>query len=90
MNQYSVNVQDSPVIKTSIVNNIKITVNNLVLFSSATIIVNLFSDNTLIENQILPLSGTDYTDWGSNDQYIVDYVLNKLDLKPAYVSIRTT
>jgi hypothetical protein len=72
-------IKNSPYIKTNIINNIKINVNIMILFQSVSLIVNLFHNKQLIDNAYLELTGDDYTNWGNDDQYIIDYVLNKLN-----------
>jgi len=91
MDETKVNVQDSIYTKTMIINNIKIRTNRLNLFNSISLGVTLFSDNVLVENKIIDVTGEDYTNWGNDDQYIVNFVLNKLGLTPAQASnIRVT
>ena len=79
-NNINVNIKDYELVKINIINNIQIYVNQLVLFNSISICVRLFHDNILIENQMLDISGTDYTNWGNDDNYIVDFVLTNLGL----------
>ena len=76
----NVNINDYELVRTNTINNIKIHVNQIVLFNSISICVRLFHDNTLIENKMLEISGTDYTNWGNDDNYIVNIVLTKLGL----------
>jgi hypothetical protein len=42
----------------------------------------LMSGKTFIENRNFTLSGDDYTNWGNNDKYITDYVINALKATP--------
>ena len=84
-----VKVNDSPYIQTNVINNIKININRLVLFTSVSLTVNLFNNNNLIDNKFFTLSGTDYTNWSNDDTYIVTYVLNELNLTNARI-IETT
>jgi len=83
MDETKVNVQDSIYTKTMIINNIKIRTNRLSLFNSISLGVSLFADNVLVENKMIDVTGEDYTNWGNDDQYIVDFVLTKLGLTPA-------
>ena len=49
------------------------------VFSSATIRVNLYNlAGQLIDIANVILSGDDYANWGSDDQYIINYVVNAL------------
>jgi hypothetical protein len=91
MDETKVNVQDSIYTKIMIINNIKIRTNRLSLFNSISLGVSLFADNSLVENKTIDVTGEDYNNWGNDDQYIVNFVLNKLGLTPAQVSnIRVT
>ena len=91
MDETKVNVQDSIYTKIMIINNIKIRTNRLSLFNSISLGVSLFADNALVENKTIDVTGEDYNNWGNDDQYIVNFVLNKLGLTPAQVSnIRVT
>jgi hypothetical protein len=49
------------------------------LFNSARIRVNLMDkDNNRIDCTFVTLTGEDYTNWGNSDDYIINYVANKL------------
>jgi hypothetical protein len=80
MEDIAINVNDSNYVQTNVINNIKIKVNRLVLFTSVSLCVNLLHNNTLIDNKFFTLSGTDYTNWMNDDTYIVTYVLTQLNL----------
>jgi hypothetical protein len=80
MEDIEVKVNDSNYVQTNVINNIKIKVNRLVLFTSVSLCVNLLNDNTLIDNKFFTLTGTDYTNWANDDTYIVTYVLAQLNL----------
>ena len=80
MEDIAINVNDSNYVQTNVINNIKIKVNRLILFTSVSLCVNLLNNNTLIDNKFFTLSGTDYTNWINDDTYIVTYVLTQLNL----------
>mgnify|MGYP003331119313 CR=1 FL=1 len=82
MNDINVNVQNYDVVKTSTVNNIKITVMSMELFKNIVLRVALLADKTIVDNKILKVEGADYANWGNDDKYIVNYCLEKLGLKP--------
>lgn len=65
---------------TKYITGFKVTVQNLILFTSADLIVHLYTNNNVVESKLLVLSGNDYTNWskGSGDQYVIDYVANTL------------
>lgn len=51
----------------------------LILNTSATFRVVLYDiDGVSINTQFVVLSGTAYSDWGSNDEYVVQYVATEL------------
>jgi hypothetical protein len=80
MEDLVVDVNDSNYVQTNVINNIRIRVNNLILFKSVSIMVNLLNNKKLINNVYFTLEGTDYTNWANDDTYIVTYVLEKLNL----------
>jgi len=88
MEDIAVNVVNSDYVITNVINNIKIRVNRLVLFTSVSVCVNLLNNNSLIDNKFFTLAGTDYTNWMNDDNYIVDYVLTQLNLS-RLVSVST-
>lgn len=56
---------------------VAISVTNVVLDTNATIRTQIYNNNKAIcfTEEIL-LTGQAYTDWGNNDEYIINYVLN--------------
>ena len=51
----------------------------LVLNTSATFrVINYDIDGASIETQYVVLEGTAYSNWGNNDEYVVQYVANQL------------
>jgi len=75
-----INVNESTIVTTNTINNIKIHVQNLALFTSVTLTIGLYQNNTLLDNRMLLLTGSDYTNWADDDNYIITYVLNALGL----------
>ena len=44
-------------------------------FTSASIVISLYDlSNNYIQNSTLSLTGTNYTNWGNNDQYPITYI----------------
>ncbi len=80
MNDIKVNIEDYNFVKTSVINNIIIKIIQFELFKSITISVTLLSNTNNIDNQLIKISGEDYTNWGNDDNYIIDFVLTKLGL----------
>jgi hypothetical protein len=80
MNTIKVNVNDYTFVKTSIVNNIQINILKIELFKSMTLSVNLLSNNKIVDTQLMSISGDDYSNWGNDDNYIINLVISKLNL----------
>jgi len=77
----NINVVPTPYIRPPVnVTNVQIRVINLALFNSVNVNATLFSGNDFIDSKTYLLEGTEYTDWGSDDSYIIDYVLTQLGL----------
>ena len=61
------------------VHSFTVKVNNVILHTSAKIMVQLNDENNnLIDIKMIDLDGNDYLNWGSNDDYITNYVAQKL------------
>lgn len=58
-----------------------VTVQNLILFTSVDLIVQLYNNTKWVESKLLVLAGNDYAGWskGSDDQYIINYVASTLN-----------
>jgi hypothetical protein len=80
MNDINVNVNNHDIVTTNTINNITISVQNLVLFTSVSLAVRLYTNKILIDNRFLTLTGDDYNNWMNDDNYIVTYVLQALGL----------
>lgn len=64
-----------------IIHSCEIQVINLILFQSVSVMVTLYDENcSPIENKMLTISGEDYLNWSNDDNWLVDYTLNKLNL----------
>ena len=59
------------------VSSISVSVVNLELGKQCNLIVGLFdSDRKLLRQDLLLLDGENYQNWGSDDSYIYEYVMN--------------
>ena len=57
-----------------LINNVSITP-----FTSASVIISLYdSSNNYIQNSTINLTGTNYTSWGNNDQYLISYIESQI------------
>jgi hypothetical protein len=58
-------------------------VDRVELFTSAKITVKLMNDKKItVDIKMLDLTGQDNANWGNDDQYIINYVMNKLNFTP--------
>lgn len=80
MDSSKIDVNDKEEIKVYIVNNVEIRVINLSLGSYVDINAVLKQDNSFISSQNFRIEGEEYNNWGSNDAYLEDLVLQKLGL----------
>jgi len=79
MNSFDVPIQKSTLTKIDQITNIKIRVVSLELFTNVTLSVLFMNDqNNMIDNKIIILEGSEYTNWGNDDNYIKNIVLSKL------------
>ena len=91
MDRYTVRVEDSPVVKTFTINTVIINIMRLDLFKSLTMNASTCQDTKIIDNTMIVMSGEDYDQWSNDDQYVINYVLNKLGLKQVPgLTIKTT
>lgn len=52
---------------------------DLVLFNSARIVVRLLDESgNMMDLSFITMDGEDYTNWGSDDNYIINFVATKL------------
>ena len=81
INMNQINVQDKTITTTTVVKSIEIESAEVKLGQSAKVYVRLLDENGgLVGNEIVRVEGTDYENWGSDDQYLVDYILTTLGL----------
>jgi hypothetical protein len=70
-----------PITKTDITTLTSFEINsvNVILNTSADILIYLKnSDNVIVASEMIIIDGIDYANWGSNDQYIVNFINNYL------------
>jgi len=80
MEHIDISVVDSPYTKTYTINKVIIRVMELELYKNVIIGVRLMDNNEMVKTERFKIEGEDYTNWGNNDDYIVNYVLTKLGL----------
>ena len=80
----TVQVQPKDIVTTKTVGSMSISITGITFGQSATFNVLLFEPSgQLIRCDQQTLSGADYDAWGTNDQYVTDYMLNLYGLTPA-------
>lgn len=81
----NVSVADYAFITTHIVDNIIYSVSDITFGESITFRVSLRSGNHHVDTRNVTIDGDDYKSWGSDDQYIVNKLIEKIGLqqKPA-------
>ena len=76
-NNTQTNIQPFDEVTTKVITSFRTKVQNVDLFTSATILVELLDSNNMIKDvKMITISGDDYTNWSNNDQYIINYVAN--------------
>ncbi len=66
-----------------------ISVISIRLFHSVTLAVNFFDENNVyVDRTDVTVSGEDYANWGADDNYLINYVINKIgvQVKPPVVA----
>jgi hypothetical protein len=80
MDKTNIVVDDKEEIKVFIINNIDMRVTGLNLGSSVSVNVILKNNDTFINSVNFDISGQEYEDWGSDDTYLENLILQKLGL----------
>lgn len=73
-------VYSKEIIITKTINNVIIRIINMKLQEFANISAVVRYNDELIGNYTFHIEGDDYKQWGSNDDFIIDYVLLKIGL----------
>ena len=52
---------------------------NVTPFTSAVVVISLYdSSNNFVQSTTINLTGSDYTNWGNNDQYLINFIESKI------------
>jgi hypothetical protein len=71
-------IQPSTETIVNVINSFRVYVNNVVLFTSAMLTVELYNaDPALIRTEYMTIAGEDYQNWANNDDYIIQFVASK-------------
>jgi len=77
----SVNVVRKEIVKIDHVEKVKIELSNLILGSCAEFSVSLVNENEEHFKYLrVKIEGTDYLNWMNDDTYVINYILNHLEL----------
>lgn len=77
----SISIVPSDIVSTVTVSNVRIEVDSVELNVKARFRVFLNDvNNNILKIEFVELSGDDYQNWGSSDDYVINYVLNTLGL----------
>jgi hypothetical protein len=76
--QNTIPIQPVDRVKTTTISGFQIRVLGVELFQSVTVSVLLFSNGAIVDNQVLTLSGDDYSTWTSDDRTLIQCVATKL------------
>lgn len=64
-----------------VIHHVEIQVLQLTLFQSVSLIVSLYDENSfIIDNKVVNVEGQEYANWANDDQYLLNLVLQKLNL----------
>ena len=80
MDKTNIVVNDKEEIKIFLINNIDMRVTGLNLGSSVSVNVILKNNDSFINSVNYDISGQEYNDWGSDDDYLENLILQKLGL----------
>lgn len=87
MNDSSFEIDPLTVTTTTIINKFKIISIQVNLYTSAIITLYLLDESDKVsEIKSLTMSGQDYINWGKDDTYITDWILNTLNLKKKIIT----
>jgi hypothetical protein len=73
-------VNDKEQVTIQIINNVEIRVINLSLGNFVDVSATVKHNNNYISNHTFHITGEEYNDWGNDDDYLENLVLQKLDL----------
>ena len=80
MERLSVNITDVT-LEAPVATNIELNVIELVLNSHVMVAVSFKNSNgNLLKNEMVKIEGEEYAGWGSDDEYLINLVLSKLNL----------
>lgn len=79
MNTLTVEVKDKEVIDVHVVTSVELMTMNYKLNESVDVYVRELAGTVVVKSTHISITGTDFTNWGSDDNYLVDLVLSKVN-----------
>ena len=80
MDATQIQVNDKEEVKVFIINNVEMRIINLSLGKYVDVNAVLKQNNNFISSQNFRIQGEEYDNWGNDDQYLENLILQKLDL----------
>lgn len=80
MDATQIQVNDKEEIKVFIINNVEMRVINLSLGKYVDVNAILKQDSNFVSSQNFRIQGEEYDNWGNNDEYLENLILQKLGL----------
>jgi hypothetical protein len=75
MNEQVTEIVPAEITEIKHVKYFNVIVTNLELFTSVSLVVQFLDEHKrMVQSNSLTLTGTEYTNWSNNDNYIIDYV----------------
>lgn len=78
-----INIQPKEIAVINTITKITIQITNIIINKSVVLLVSFYDDkDKYISTLNLNLEGEDYSNWGNDDNYLINYVSNKLNIQP--------
>ena len=79
MSNSNQNIQPTTQTTSVIITSFKVEINNLILFTSANFRILLYNaEGNVVNIVFVDMIGDDYTKWSNNDEYVYQFVAEKL------------
>ena len=78
-----VSIKPIDFVTTSVLTNFTFNVADFVPFKSVTLRVVIYSENSPRKVEMVIMEGDDYTKWGQDDNYLIQFIARKLGLEIA-------
>lgn len=78
----TIRVEPKEIVKKNTINNINLKIINMKLKSFVNVSAMTKENDKIIDNHTFHLAGNAYENWDNDDNYLIQYVLDKLNLLP--------